>query len=111
MGTLTVGTLDFNEPGTVETVRDAVAELASQPDSYHGLRFKGPYYFQVTGSQLPSEASWYITLSFLSIDTFLLGPQRTVVTGNPVEQGILYRSLRCFWTLKCPLLRLTTGEP
>ena len=25
------------------------------------------------------------TLSFLSIDTFLIGPQRTVVTGNPVE--------------------------
>ena len=62
MGTLKVGTLDFNEIGTFEAVRDAIVELASRPDSYHGLRFKSPYYFQVTGSQLPSDAGWYIIL-------------------------------------------------
>ncbi|MCZ0942127.1 MAG: hypothetical protein OXJ53_03620 [Gammaproteobacteria bacterium] len=62
MGTLKVGALDFNDIGTVEVVRDAIAEMASRPDSYHALQFKSSYYFQVTDLQLPSEAGWYIIL-------------------------------------------------
>ena len=62
MGTLKVGALDFNEIGTLEAVRTAIAEIASRPDSYHALRFKSPNYFSVTGSRLPGEAGWYIIL-------------------------------------------------
>lgn len=62
MGTLKVGTLDFNEIGTFEALRTAIAEMASRPDSYHALRFKSPNYFAVTGSLLPGEAGWYIIL-------------------------------------------------
>ena len=56
MGTLKVGTLDFNEIGTFEAFRTAIAEIASRPDSYYALRFKSPNYFAVTGGTLPSEA-------------------------------------------------------
>ena len=62
MGTLKVGALDFNQIGTVEAVRYAVAKIASRPDSYHTLQFTNPYYFEVKGSQLPNEAGWYIIL-------------------------------------------------
>ena len=62
MGTLKVGALDFNEAQTLEAVRAAIAEIASRVESYRGLRFKSPYYFEITGSRPPSEPGWYIIL-------------------------------------------------
>ena len=63
MGTLKVGTLDFNKPGTFGAIRNAIAELA-RPAGFLSWASgsRGPYYFQVTGSQLPNEAGWYIIL-------------------------------------------------
>ena len=48
------------------------------------------------GLALPASTTYLreLTPAFLSIDTFLLGPQRTMVTGNHMKQGILCRSLR-----------------
>ena len=62
MGTLNVGALDFNEIESVEAVRNAIAEIARRPDSYHALQFKRKYYLEVEGPLLPSEAGWYIIL-------------------------------------------------
>ncbi len=62
MGTLKVGALDFNEVQTLEAVRAAIAEIAGRAESYRVLRLRGPHYFEVTGSRLPSEPGWYIIL-------------------------------------------------
>ena len=62
MGALKVDALDFNEIQTLEAVHTAIAEIASRADSYRGLRFKSPHYFEAVGSRLPSEPGWYIIL-------------------------------------------------
>ena len=62
MGTLKVNQIDLNYAKAVKVLKQALQKLVNNPSSYHSLRFKPRYYFEVPDGPLPSERGWYIIL-------------------------------------------------
>ena len=62
MGTLKCGSVDFNDPHVVNTMRQRLQQVISNPQSYYTLAHTNGYYFSTPAGPLPNESGWYVIL-------------------------------------------------
>ncbi|AMM40674.1 hypothetical protein HS1_000870 [Candidatus Desulfofervidus auxilii] len=62
MGNLIVNRIDLNNRRVVDKLRKVIDKLVQNSSCYYPLKFKPPYYFEVSTEQVPSESGWYIIL-------------------------------------------------
>ncbi len=61
LGSLVIGKIDLNSSDVATRLKVAVQRVINRPASYHAVRFKPQYYFEVPDG-LPSDRGWYILL-------------------------------------------------
>jgi hypothetical protein len=63
MGTLIVGSIDFNNPIAINELLKAVRNLKNNRLLYFQLDFKPNFYFKIINGPIPSDGGWYIILN------------------------------------------------